>query len=92
MMPASCIASKPGDLRAMALPKLMTVPAIGVIFTPEVTHADSESRSMLAIMNPGSLVTKERKRSAGADRKPMNGISDWFRLIIAFTSNGSAVR
>ena len=70
----------------------MTVPATGVIFTPEVTHADSESRRMLAIMNPGSLVTKVRRRSAGADKRPMKGISDWFKLIIAFTSKWSAVR
>ena len=86
------MASKPGDLRARAFPKLMTVPAIGVIFWPEVTHADSESRIMFAIMKPGSLVTKVRNKSAGADKKPMKGSSDWFRLIIAFISKVSGVR
>ena len=70
--------------------KFLTADATGVMLTPLVTHADIESRTMLANMNPGSLVTRLRKRLAGPAKKPRNGSSGKFKLCIELYSAWSA--
>ena len=67
--------------------KLDTVPAIGVMFDPLVTHADSESLAKFASIKPGSLVTKLRNRLDGAEKMPMNGISAMFKFLTALMNN-----
>ena len=88
--PALAIATASGDWLARILPNCLNESITGFISEPEVTHAETESRMMLARMNPGSLVTKFRSTSAGAARTCSHGIRGTLRPLNASKRSGSS--